>query len=456
MARKLRPWTNKSVVRFAGTGDPVKKISSVARSVVIAAIDDGWTGPPFDPLELAEILDIKTVANDEVRDARIVPSGRRFSIEYNPNRTPARVRYSIAHEIAHTLFSDCAELVRYRDTIDRGTTDDWQLEALCNIAAAEILMPVGSLPEIVVSALTAKQLVNLRDRYAVSTEAMAIRLVQVTDEPCAMICASTVDTESTQSVYRIDYAIASNTWKHSIVYGTVLPADSAIANCKGVGHTWMGAERWWKGGPRLHVEAVGIPPYPGTRYPRVIAIVTTPQRTSSQPGISYVTGDATRPSGAQKKLIVHVVNDGTANWGGRGFARALAKACPDIQDDFREWSKEHSLRKKFGQVRFARIDSETAVASMICQKGYGTSPTPRIRYGALKNCLKIVSEYAHKNEYSVHMPRIGTGEAGGNWSIVAELVSSTIVDAGVRVTVYDLPGIRPQRRAGEQLQLTVS
>ena len=79
----------------------------------------------------------------------VFDSGDAGRIEYNPNRPRERRRYSVAHEIAHTLFPDCAKRVRHRGSHHgkRPGSDDWQLEALCNIAAAEILMPVvGTLP----------------------------------------------------------------------------------------------------------------------------------------------------------------------------------------------------------------------------------------------------------------------------------------------------------------------
>jgi hypothetical protein len=40
---------------------------------------------------------------------------------------------------------------------------------------------------------------------------------------------------------------------------------------------------------------------------------------------------------------------------------------------------------------------------------------------------------------SVHMPRIGSGQAGGNWDIIEELVDHHLCAQGIRVTVYDLP-----------------
>jgi hypothetical protein len=105
-------WTNPSVLRLAGDDSPIDVITQRARAVVFDAIQNGWSGPPFDPLALAEYLKIGIVPREDIAEARIVPSGSQLTIEFNPNRPRGRVRYSICHEIAHTLFPDCKECVR--------------------------------------------------------------------------------------------------------------------------------------------------------------------------------------------------------------------------------------------------------------------------------------------------------------------------------------------------------
>jgi len=108
-------WTNPSVLRLAGGADPVETIVRRARSVVTAALDDGWSGPPYDPIELARRLGVRVVGSDDVRDARTVAGDDgSLQIEFNPSRPRARIRYSIAHELAHTLFPDCSDHVRNR------------------------------------------------------------------------------------------------------------------------------------------------------------------------------------------------------------------------------------------------------------------------------------------------------------------------------------------------------
>src|SRR5690606_23737670 len=129
--------------------DPIEMISERARALVLKAFDAGWEGPPFDPFHLADLLRIEAIPKHDVGDARTVPVGRSgFRIEFNPSRPRERLRYSVAHEIAHTLFPDCAERVRHRASRAEIVGDEWQLEALCNVAAAEFLMPIGSFREL--------------------------------------------------------------------------------------------------------------------------------------------------------------------------------------------------------------------------------------------------------------------------------------------------------------------
>src|SRR4051812_20369115 len=108
-------WTNASVLAFAEQHDPVHAMEEKARSLALRAMDDGWEGPPFDPLALAQWLKIPIEARGDIPDARMVPrSDGSLVLEYNPMRPRGRLRFSIAHEIAHSLFPDCAAEVRNR------------------------------------------------------------------------------------------------------------------------------------------------------------------------------------------------------------------------------------------------------------------------------------------------------------------------------------------------------
>ena len=432
-------WTNPSVLRFAEGKDPVEIITARARMVALQALDSGWSGPPFDPLALADLLGIEVVPRSEVTEARTTwrdASG--FRIEYNPGRSIGRVRFNIAHEIAHTLFPDCSTKIRHRGTHEGMKGDEWQLESLCNIAAAEFLMPVAQFPHLPKARYTIEQVLELRERFQASVEAVLIRMVRLAPFPCA--CFVALRNEGPSGDYRLVYLVSSGQWPFRIPRGTVLPASSGVGHCTAIGHTSRTTETWTGAKGRLDVECVGIPPYPGLRYPRVAGLLRPHGGIgNSAPQMTVVRGDALEPRGKGRKIIAHIVNDRTANWGGRGFAQQVAKSRPEVQRAFREAASQRRTVLKLGSTHFFKQEGEIEFAQMVAQKGYGPSSSPRIRYAALRTCLTEVAERAFHEGATVHMPVIGTGQAGGAWQVIDEIIRETLGTLGVPVTVYVLP-----------------
>ena len=400
-------------------------------------MDQGWSGPPFDPLKLAEIQGISISPRADIPDARTVPvsSSSRFVIEYNPTRPAGRIRYSIAHEIAHTLFPDCGDRVRNRSREPVGQQDEWQLETLCNIAAAEILMPVGSMKKEDTDILDIDKILQSRKQFDVSTEAVLIRLVHLSEKPCSIFVASS---RNNTSSYFFDYVIPSRSWKYVVRRGAKVPEPAPIAECTAVGFTAKGDVAFPNISEKLRVECIGIPPYPGAIFPRVAGFIASRERAPSVGSIKFLQGDVLAPRGKGMKLIVQVVSDATVNWGGRGVAIALKQKWPIAQRTFRSWVAE-GRRPLLGQVHFCEVQPGMVIASMVCQRGYGPSETPRIRYTAMEKALASVAAWAKQKNASIHMPRIGCGQAGGSWMLVEELISSILVDSDLTVTIYDLP-----------------
>jgi O-acetyl-ADP-ribose deacetylase (regulator of RNase III) len=433
-------WTNSSVLMLAGDGNPIDAITQKARTIVFDAIQNGWAGPPFDPFILAEYLKIGIVPREDISEARTVPLGSQLTIEFNPNRPRSRVRYSVCHEIAHTLFPDCRELVRNRLAHEDMQGDDWQLEMLCNIAASELLMPIGSLPPLEAGHLTIDSILELRKKYEVSTEAILLRAVRMTSEPCVVFTTSRRGHDATKRAYRVDYAVASKSWNKSAVpEGFILPSDTVASQCTAIGFTAKAYEDWATSIGKVRVECVGIPSYPGDTFPRVAGLAKLQRGTSSPlPEITYIRGDATNPPHRHHfRVVAQVVNDRAAMWGG-GFALVIRKKWPGVQESFQSWA-ENGANLQLGKVHVASVDESTAVFSMVCQHGYGPSPKPRIRYAHLKACLDRLATFALQKQASVSIPRIGCGQAGGSWEIVRELIDYTLCRQGIHVTVYDPP-----------------
>jgi len=170
--------------------------------------------------------------------------------------------------------------------------------------------------------------------------------------------------------------------------------------------------------------------------------------------ITYITGDATEPVGGGARLIAHVVND-IGLWGA-GFTAALDAKWPGVGDDYRDWhlrQKRHWGQECFGlgEVSHVIADSIHAfpgdhpgigiwVVNMLAQQGVRSKANPRpLRYDALGSCLMKLGRVASEHPiYSVHMPRIGCGLAGGRWAIVEELITDALCRQNVPVFVYDL------------------
>jgi O-acetyl-ADP-ribose deacetylase (regulator of RNase III) len=435
-----RSWTNPSVKAFCANEDPVSKIIDRAREVVLEATDKGWSGPPFDPILLAGYLNIPVVAHEEVNDARTVPvKGSEVRIEYNPNRPRGRMRYSIAHEIVHTFFPDCAAQIRNRSKRDGTKGDDWQLELLCNLGAAELLMPIGSFSSLKDGSVGVDRLMDLRKGFDVSSEAIFLRAVRLAEQPCAMFVASRWREVGRADVYQIDYSIPSRSWANVIPKGLKLSLESVVAECTAIGFTAKRDEVWPGMAAKMHIECVGIPPFPQQPFPRVVGLVTPTGRISPTVSkITYLKGDATSPRGNAHRIVAHVVNDKTPNWGG-GFALVVRKKWPAVQEDFQHWVKSAPANLSLGNSRYFEAEPNLALFQMVCQRGYGPSSTPRIRYQALQKCLIELAVVAQSKSSSVHMPRIGCGEAGGSWDIVNELIEDSLCRRGISVTVYDLP-----------------
>lgn len=434
--RTTSVWTNPSVLAFAGESDPVAAMENKARELALRAMDEGWTGPPFDPVGLAKWRGVAVEARGDIPDARLVPTERGgLRLEYNPMRPRGRLRFSIAHEVAHTLFPDCADEVRHRGTHRQAIGDNWQLEVLCNIGAAELLMPAGSFTQLANERLSIQRVMDVRKVFDVSVEACLIRLVKLARKPCAAFCASVHE----GGRYRVDYVITAMGWGCHVPVGFSLPKESVVSEASAIGFTAIGHEEWVPGHP-LRVECVGLAPYPGGLVPRVVGLLIPEDGTQyTSPEIRELTGDALQPRGTGAMLVAHVIPDVAVAWGGNGFASQVRRRFPNVWAEFRNGLREKHRPPALGEVYFGSLAEGVTIAHMVAQRGIGSSQAPRLRYAALSQCLAEVRKRALDLRASVHMPRVGTGHGGASWELVRELVTEELVAKGVATTVYLKP-----------------
>jgi len=92
-----------------------------------------------------------------------------------------------------------------------------------------------------------------------------------------------------------------------------------------------------------------------------------------------------------------------------------------------------------GNVQFVKAADDIWVANMIAQRDIKPDKDglPPIRYSFVSECLERVSHFAKRQNASVHMPRIGCGLAGGQWTEIEEIVNSELIAHEIATTVYD-------------------
>ena len=432
-------WTNASVRAFAKNADPLVAIDEAARALVLKAREQGWEGPPFNPLRIAEMLEVQIEANSSVADARLVATESGPKIELNPQQPRERVRFSIAHEIAHLLFPDWSEQIRNRGGDE--TTDDWQLEMLCNLAASEFVLPIGSLSA-ASNIPSIEDLMRQRREYDVSAEAFLIRLTKISKQPIGIFVSSPTVSENGGRHYKIEYFLSSPTAPKIRLSGMAIPDASIVHDCTATGHTDRSVESWIMGTP-TQIECVGLTAYPGNVYPRVAGLVRFDQTQENHLPIRLLHGNILEPRNGGKKIICQLVNDKAVKWGG-GVARKLAKRFPEAEEAYSKQVMQIPQRDRLGRAILSEASEDVTIASLIGQEGFGPSLFPRIRYAALQTCMEQVAEHAAFIGATIHMPKIGTGSAGGDWSTIEEMLDDVMVRAGLSVTVYDVPPKRVQ------------
>ena len=152
--------------------------------------------------------------------------------------------------------------------------------------------------------------------------------------------------------------------------------------------------------------------------------------------VNYIIGDATNPQVKGNKIIVHVCND-IGGWG-KGFVMAISKRWKQPEQQYRQWFKSNE-NFSLGQVQYVQVEEELWIANLIGQHKInkdenGNAP---IRYEAILLGLINVGQFAIDKKATIHMPRIGCGLAGGQWTEIEEIVNDNLIAHEIETTVYD-------------------
>lgn len=190
--RKREFWLHPAVQGLLNAEDSVRCPREAIRRrvgrVVEEAINLGWSGPPFEMDILAslhgfELREDESLSSDQ--DGCLIP-GARPQILVNPSSSPRRVRFTIAHEVVHTLIPDPSMREGQRHWKYRREAQS-PVEQLCQVGAGELLMPTVYLRrEASGEPVTSDAVIRVHEAFKVSVEAALRNLVDQSDHGCAM------------------------------------------------------------------------------------------------------------------------------------------------------------------------------------------------------------------------------------------------------------------------------
>jgi hypothetical protein len=255
------PQTHESIralLQVEKEDDPVAAIRVRARALVSRARALGWEGPPFSMIDLASLQRLNVEASNQLsarQDACVVP-GR---VLVNSRNHRFRQRYSIAHEVAHTLFPDYEAEISRVGTLWRQIGGDSEFERLCETAAAELLFPLESFG-IAMAKLgepTLRGALCLSEAFEASIEATTRRAVETTSGAVIAVFLRALDSTTGG---RIDLRTAQGHSPYApLCISRVYPSDScgAVHMSRG-GYPPKGgaANRAWKRVSMAHGQVV--------------------------------------------------------------------------------------------------------------------------------------------------------------------------------------------------------
>ena len=146
--------------------------------------------------------------------------------------------------------------------------------------------------------------------------------------------------------------------------------------------------------------------------------------------IKHVTGDliALAKEG-HFDVIVHGCNCFCTM--GAGIARTIAEEFPEafVVDQ----NTERGDSSKLGTCTTA-TNGPLTVVNAYTQYGFAKSNSPAVDYYAIRSCLSWVAD--NFPDKRIGIPYIGAGLAGGDWSIIRDIIEDTLGDTQTTVVEW--------------------
>lgn len=146
--------------------------------------------------------------------------------------------------------------------------------------------------------------------------------------------------------------------------------------------------------------------------------------------IKYVKGDV---FSTKAQIIAHGCN--CRGGYGAGIAATMAKKYPESARMYLKKFKEEGW--KLGEVQVVSVGNNRFIANCATQDKYG-SPRGGVIYAsypAIKKVMEQLKEICDENQWTLAMPKIGAGLAGGDWVVIEKIINDVFQDTEVLVYV---------------------
>jgi hypothetical protein len=200
-----------------------------------AIVDElGIARPPVNLHMVASMLGIATVHADPALDvAGCLVCGHDGSFEIRVRATdPARrQRFTIGHECGHTFFPGYASATQYRCSPTVRLSESPDLEALCDVASSELLLPRRLfVPDALGAPFGLPTIEHLAAAYEASLEATGHRLVNTWPEPTALLTLSRRQKPREAGTHapprlRLDQANTQGSWPYFLRHKAAIDGD---------------------------------------------------------------------------------------------------------------------------------------------------------------------------------------------------------------------------------------
>lgn len=143
--------------------------------------------------------------------------------------------------------------------------------------------------------------------------------------------------------------------------------------------------------------------------------------------VRYVKGDLFE---SKADILAHGVN--CVGGFGSGVAGQIAQKYPNVK--FNYLRKYESEGWQLGDVQFLYAYG-FYIANCATQQEYYPRNKVHVDYNAVKVCMEKVKEFAKNGNFTIAIPKIGAGLAGGDWNTIEKILNEVFNDYDISVYV---------------------